>query len=172
MKLSPLLLIILMAASCQQKVVDQDEIEISQYKFYLKSTGKPFSGIVNYRSPHFYDSNKVQTKYTYVNGVPRGKWFAYGFAGEVTHHGEFIDLSQLNSPVPYRVKCERVDVNRWFEGDVEFIDVNFIKPVSTFSDVDIEELVGVVEKAFPNAGKNISLNTMLRDTTVEVYPHH
>jgi hypothetical protein len=89
----------------------------------------------------------------------------------VIQHGEYLDLSVVNSPVPYRVKCERVDLDRWYESDIEFVDVYFVKPASTFSDIDIQELVTVFQKAFPAASNNLRIFTS-QDTSIQVYPHH
>jgi hypothetical protein len=63
MKLIPLILFLLIASSCQQAEVDENDIEVSQGKVYLKSSGKPFSGIVNYRFDNPHDSNKISSRF-------------------------------------------------------------------------------------------------------------
>lgn len=114
--------------------------------------GLLFTGVsVNYN-----DDGALSSKNTYVKGIRSGKWHVYGYSGEIIQYGEYIDKSELGIKELYTINCERVEINKWYEGNNPYIDIYIINPkeklnmdslVKVFS-INRPELISIYDRYF------------------------
>jgi len=101
-----------------------------------------FTGVTS----NFYENGKIKSRNTYLNGVRYGEWKIYGYSGEVIQHGEYMDNKKLGIDELDAFDCERIEVNKWFEGENQFLDIYIVNPKYRLEKSEIDKTIELVSK--------------------------
>ena len=112
---------IILLVSCRYSTELVSDLVINKYKYYYKGTNKLFSGVALTKFENGLISSSTEIK----DGIPNGKWFDYGYNGEVIHEGKFVPV-KLQEPLIMEKNIERVNISFYKEGDFSFIDVYIV----------------------------------------------
>ncbi|WP_116543014.1 toxin-antitoxin system YwqK family antitoxin [Pontibacter virosus] len=97
-----------------------DQLQERKGTYYLNK--KPFNG----KAVSKFDNGNISGFIEFKNGIPNGKWIAYGYAGEIVQEGSFqpIIVNSNNSLTSDDIK--RINLCTTREGAIEFTDVYVI----------------------------------------------
>ena len=150
--------LILLLDSCKPPTEPVSELAIINYKYYKKQPRKLFTGIATTKFENGLISSSTEVK----EGVPNGKWFDYGYKGEVIHEGKYFPL-QLQEPLITEENIERVNISFWKEGVYSFIDVYLVGQKISIEGYDTVKLKKNIEQSLRQKniiGKTDSINEL------------
>ena len=109
--------------SCTNSNITIDHLFINQGKYYLQDSNNPYSGKVVTKFENGNISNVIELK----NGIPNGKWIAYGYKNEIVQEGMYtpIEINSLDTLFT-NLNIGRLNVCHTKEGSKEFTDVFLI----------------------------------------------
>ena len=115
--------------SCTQKNVSIDKLQIKENRYCLKND-TPFTG----EAVSNYDNGTIACIIQMKDGVPNGRWVAYGYKGEVVQEGNYQPISEINEELFDNSNIIRLNVRNTKEGIIEFTDVYVVlKSIQTFN---------------------------------------
>ncbi|PUZ19213.1 hypothetical protein GA0116948_1315 [Chitinophaga costaii] len=121
-------LTILILSSCTLSQQLVSNLELKNNKYYGTESGQLFSG----KAITKFDNGIISSSTELKNGIPNGKWFAYGYKNEVIQEGKYIPI--FSAQLGNEKKIERLNVCFGKEGNYLFIDVYAIADKNLISD--------------------------------------
>lgn len=128
-------LFVLLFSGCSSSKVNIDRLQVKQSRYYLPNSSKPYSGKVVFRYENGDVSNVVEIK----NGVPDGKWIAYGYKKEIVQEGSYTPIDLRNEVDFFTDSINRLNVCVTKEGMAEFTDILLITDRPNKKDADDEK---------------------------------
>ena len=134
-------LIILLFSSCTSSKELVSDLVLKNDRYYKKKSEQPFTGIAITK----FDNGVMSSSTELKNGVPNGKWFAYGYKSEIVQEGKYIPVV-TNEPLFVEKNIKRLNVSFGKEGSYSFTDVYVIVENTLVSDIanlkkDIQQLL-------------------------------
>jgi hypothetical protein len=115
------------ALICCGRKIDLSELVNKNFLYFPKAdTLKPFSGTADGKDTSR-GTEYVLTSYTFKNGIPNGKWKAYGYQHETIMNGRFtpvLKIEEIKNDFP---DLKRINIDRYTEGtDEKMVDLLLI----------------------------------------------
>lgn len=107
---------------CTSSKITIDNLQMIQNKYYLAGTQKPYSGKVISK----FDNGDVSSVIEIKEGVPNGKWIAYGYKNEIVQEGSYYPINVSNETEFMQDSIKRLNICFTKEGLMEFTDVFLI----------------------------------------------
>lgn len=95
-----------------------DKLQVKENRYYLHGE-KPYTGKVVSKFDNGGISSIIQMK----NGIPDGKWTAYGYKGEIMQEGSYYPVNVSNENMFKDDNFIRLNVCNTKEGTIEFTNV-------------------------------------------------
>lgn len=111
----------LLFLGCSNPVILKDDLEFKEFKYFNKRNDKPFSGTALIK----FDNGKVSNSIRFKNGIPDGKWEAYGYQGEIVQEGRYTPVSIDDSDKLFE-NIKRISVYFFKEGEFKTNDILII----------------------------------------------
>lgn len=111
----------LLLLGCSEPVILKDDLEFKEFKYFSKRNDKPFSGTAVIK----FDNGKVSNSIRFKNGIPDGKWEAYGYQGEITQEGRYTPVP-IDDPDKLFENIKRISVCFFKEGEFTTNDILII----------------------------------------------
>jgi hypothetical protein len=123
---------VLIFGGCTPTKVSIDKLQVRENRYYLKNE-KPYTGEVVSN----FDNGSIAGIIQMKDGVPNGRWVAYGYNGEIVQEGNFQPLSISNESLFSNINVVRLNVCNTKEGKIEFTDVYVVS--KSITDFNIEQ---------------------------------
>lgn len=107
---------------CLKNKVKLKDLKINNGIYHISRSNEPYSGHAYSYFKEGGMSNDIYIK----EGIPSGKWMAYGYDGEIVQSGEFNPLLVDQITILDVTAIDRINVCFTKEGDYKFIDVFII----------------------------------------------
>ena len=108
----------LLFLGCSDLVILKDDLEFKEFKYFNKGNDKPFSGTAVIK----FDNGKVSNSIRFKNGIPDGKWEAYGYQGEIVQEGRYTPVPIDDSDKLFE-NIKRISVYFFKEGEFKTNDI-------------------------------------------------
>lgn len=103
---------------CSSTKVSIDNLQVKENRYYLQGK-KPYTGKVISK----FDNGSVASVIQIKNGIPDGKWVAYGYKGEIVQEGSYQPVNISEENMFKNNNFIRLNVCNTKEGAIEFTDV-------------------------------------------------
>ena len=105
--------------SCSSPKIAIDKLIMKQGKYYSINSKNPYAGKVISK----FDNGNIASIIEMKNGVPNGKWVAYGYKNEVVQEGSYNPIDVSNDALLMNSTISRLNVCTTKEGAIEFTDI-------------------------------------------------
>lgn len=108
-----------MLLACSPTKVSIDELSLKESRYFYLHSKQPYTG----EAISKFDNGKISSMIKFKNGVPDGKWFAYGYKGEIIQEGYYHSIDISNEDKFKGEAFLRLNICTTKEGPVEFTDI-------------------------------------------------
>jgi hypothetical protein len=117
------IIVLFIISGCSPKRISIDKLQLKGNNYFYMQTNQPYTGLVISKFENGNIANIIKMK----DGIPNGKWVAYGYKGEIIQEGCYqpIDISN-EFFLGGRGNFVRLNVCTAKEGAFEFTDVFFV----------------------------------------------
>jgi hypothetical protein len=109
-------------SSCTPTEVTLDKLELRESKYFLIDSEKPFNGKLITE----FEKGKVASEIPVKEGIPKGKWLAYGYHHEIVQEGKFNPIDVNNEKEFINRGVKRINICDTKEGNIEFTKIYVI----------------------------------------------
>ena len=117
------LLFSLLLIGCHNNRVNLDTLKLFKHKYYADGNHTtPFSGT----AVSMFETGHISVNVNFNNGIPDGKWEAFGYDGEVVQNGTHQPISFKNIDIGPTIGVNRINICTTNEGKYTFVDIFLI----------------------------------------------
>lgn len=127
--------ILILVFGCTSSDVNINRLQIRQNKLYEVGSSNPFTGkvILNH------DDGSLSNTFELKNGIPDGKWVAFGYENEIVQEGSYNPIDLSSEPSFFADSVKRLNICFTREGDVEFTDIFLVTDVKNKKPIENEK---------------------------------
>src|SRR4051812_43547785 len=109
---------VLSIAGCSTSTVSIDQLILKKGRYYAPGSGRAFTG----EATLTFDNGTIAGWVQFKNGVPDGRWVAYGYEHEIVQEGSYVPVSINSEAFLKRADIIRFNLCKTKEGKWSFTD--------------------------------------------------
>lgn len=108
-----------LSLGCSDTQIHEDLLQLRQGKYYFQRSSTPYTGKVVSK----FDDGNISSIIDVKQGIPNGKWIAYGYQKEIVQEGSYTPIDLSAEPDFFQEGIYRLNVCVTREGGFEFTEI-------------------------------------------------